>query len=48
MATAKLKRKPDSQKSNLIKLLILKKYSFASGFVSLLMGTYPAAVATKS
>ena len=45
MATAKLKRKSDSQKSSLIKLLILKKCSFASGFVSLLMGTYPAAVA---
>ena len=45
MATAKLKRKcsenPDSQKSSLIKLLILKKCSFASSFVSLHMGTCP-------
>jgi hypothetical protein len=39
MASAKLKRNPDSQKSSLIKLLILKKCSFASSFVSLLMVT---------
>ena len=52
MATAKLKRKhvenPDSQKSSLIKLLILKKCSFALSFVSLLMGTYPAAAAATA
>ena len=49
MATAKLKRKPRlSQKSSPIKLLILKKCSFASSFVSLLMGTYPAAAARRN
>ena len=41
MATAKLKRSPDSQKSSPIKLLILKKCSFASSFVSLLIDTSP-------
>ena len=38
----------NSQKSSLIKLLILKKCSFASSFVSLLMGTYPAAAARRT
>ena len=42
------KENPDSQKSSLIKLLILKKCSFASSFVSLLMGTYPAAAARRN
>ena len=42
------KENPDSQKSSPIKLLILKKCSFASSFVSLLMGTYPAAAARRT
>ena len=42
------KENPDSQKSSLIKLLILKKCSFASSFVSLLIDTYPAAAAHRS
>jgi hypothetical protein len=35
MATAKLKRKPGSQKSSPIKLLILKKCSLASSFATI-------------
>ena len=42
------KENPDSQKSSPIKLLILKKCSFASSFVSLLIDTYPAAAARRS
>jgi hypothetical protein len=37
------KENPDSQKSSPMELLILKKCSFASSFVSLLIDTYPAA-----
>ena len=49
MATAKLKRKPRLSKFESYKAAnILKKCSFASSFVSLLMGTYPAAAARRN
>ena len=48
MATAELKRKPRLSKIECYKAANIKKCSFASSFVSLLMGTYPAAAARRS
>jgi hypothetical protein len=49
MATAKLKRKPRLSKIESYKAANIKeKFSFASSFVSLLMGTYPAAAARRT
>ena len=46
MATAELKENPTQKIESYFP--ILKKRSFACSFVSLLMGTYPAAAARRS